>query len=171
MYLAEAQAGLLDLSLSFVVEAIVFVVMIAALARWAYPPIIRAAEARQRAVASELEAAEKAHQEAEERVKDAQGQLDKARANALDIIAGANKSADQLRSGLTERASEEAKRISERARQDIEAERQKAVDSVRQQVAALVVEATERVVGETLDPQKHRKLIEQAIDEVGAGRG
>lgn len=171
MFLAETQAGLLDLSLSFVVEALVFVIMIAALARWAYPSIIRAAEARQRAVAAELEAAEKARQEAEGRIKEAQAQLDQARASAQEIVNGAGRSAEQLRAELTERANEEARRISERAQQDIEAERQKALDSVRQEVAALVVEATERVVGETLDQPKHRKLIEQAIDEVAAGRG
>lgn len=171
MYLAEAQAGLLDLSASFFVEVIVFVLMIAILARWVYPPVIRAAEARQRAVAAELEAAQKSHQEAEARIKEAQGQLDQARASAQEIIAGANKSAEQLRQELKQKAEEDAKRTIERARQEIDAERQKAVDSVRQEVATLVVEATERVVGETLDDAKHRKLIDRAIEEVAAGRG
>lgn len=171
MYLATAQAGLLDLSLSFVVEVIVFVIMIAILARWAYPPIIRAAEARQRAVAAELEAAQKAHAEAEEQLNAARVQVEQARTNALEIVAGASKSAEQLRAELTERASEEAKRVTERARLDIEAERQRAVDGVRQEVANLVVEATQRVVGETLDQPKHRQLIEQAIEEVASGRG
>lgn len=171
MFLAETQAGLLDLSLSFVVEVIVFVLMIAVLARYAYPWIIRAAEERQRAVAAELEAAEKARQDAEGRLKQAQAQLDEARGNAQEIIAGANRSAEQLRQELKQRAEEDAKRQIERARQEIDAERQKALDSVRQEVATLVVEATGRVVGETLDAQKHRKLIDRAIDEVGAGRG
>lgn len=169
MYLA--QAGLLDLSLSFVVEVIVFVLMIVILARWAYPPIIRAAEARQRAVAAELEAAEKAREEAEERLRDAQKQLDEARANAQQIIAGAGRSAEQLRQELKEKAEEEARRTVELARQEIDGERKKAIDSVRSEVATLVVEATERVVGETLDGPKHRQLIDKAIEEVARGRG
>lgn len=166
-YLAEA--GLLDLSLSFVVELIVFILMIAILARWAYPWIIAAAEERQRQVAAQLEAAEKQRGEAEERLKAAQRQLDEARGQATKIIEGANKSGEQLRAELRQKADEEAKRLTERARQEIEAERQKAIQSVRAEVADLVVVATEKVVGETLDDERHRKLIDQAIREVGAG--
>jgi len=41
---------------------------------------------------------------------------------------------------------------------------------VRSEVANLVVAATEKVIGETLDDAKHRKLIDKAIQEV-SGRG
>ena len=169
MYLAEA--GLLEINATFWIEFVAFVVMLLLLGRYVYPRIIAAAEERQRAVAAELEAAERSRQEAEERLKQAQAQLDEARGSAQEIIAGANRSAEQLRQELKQKAEEDAKRQIERARQEIDAERQKALDSVRQEVATLVVEATQRVVGETLDAQKHRKLIDRAIDEVGASRG
>jgi len=35
-------------------------------------------------------------------------------------------------------------------------------------VADLVVTATEKVIGETLDATKHRRLIERAIEEVAS---
>src|SRR5229473_887184 len=38
-------------------------------------------------------------------------------------------------------------------------------------VAGLVVAATEKVIGETLDLTKHKQLIEKAIDEVASGNG
>lgn len=164
VFLAEAQ--LLDLSLSFVAEVIAFIIMIAILARWVYPPVMRAAEARQKQVAAELAAAEQARQESEARLASAQKQLDEARANAQQIIDGANRSAELLRGELRQKAEEEAARTTERARQEIEAERVKAIGSVRQEVANLVVEATEKVVGESLDLDRHRKLIDKAIAEV-----
>lgn len=167
MYLAQ-EAGLLNINATFWIEFVAFVVMLLLLGRYVYPRIIEAAEERQRAVAAELAAAEKSRQDAEDRLKQAQAQLDEARGSAQEIIAGANKSAEQLRQELRQKAEEDAKRQIERARQEIAAERQKALDSVRQEVASLVVEATERVVGETLDAQKHRKLIDRAIEEVGA---
>ncbi len=167
MYLAE-EAGLLNINATFWIEFVAFVVMLLLLGRYVYPRIIEAAEERQRAVAAELAAAEKSRQDAEDRLKQAQAQLDEARGSAQEIIAGANKSAEQLRQELRQKAEEDAKRQIERVRQEIAAERQKALDSVRQEVAALVVEATERVVGETLDAQKHRQLIDRAIEEVGA---
>jgi F-type H+-transporting ATPase subunit b len=168
-YLATAEAGLLDLSLSFVVEVIAFVAMILILGRWVYPRVMAAAEGRQRQIGEQLAAAERARQEAEARLKDAEAKLQDARRQAAEILEGAGRSGDQLRAEFRTRAEEEARRIIESARRDIEAERQKAIDSVRGEVADLVVAATEKVVGETLDDQRHRALIERAIAQVGEG--
>lgn len=167
MYLAES-AQLLSVNATFWIELVAFIVMMAVLARWVYPRVIEIAEERRRAITAELEAAEKARQDAQHELEEARRRLDEARSQAQEVIAGANKSAEQLRAEQRQRAEEEANRLIERARADIEAERQKALDSVRGEVASLVVEATERVVGETLDATKHRKLIEQAIEQVGA---
>jgi F-type H+-transporting ATPase subunit b len=164
---AEPSAGLLDLSLSFVVEVIAFIAMILILGRWVYPRVMAAAEGRQRQISEELAAAERTRQEAEQRLKDAEARLQEARAQAAEIVEGAGRSGDQLRADLRARAEEEARRIKESALRDIEAERRKAIDSVRGEVADLVVAATEKVVGQTLDEQRHRTLIEQAIAQVG----
>jgi F-type H+-transporting ATPase subunit b len=165
LYLVDA--GLLDLSLSFVVEVIAFLAMILILGRWVYPLVMAAAEGRQRQISEQLEAAERSRQDAEQRLKDAEARLQEARGQAAEIIEGGRRSGDQLRGDLRGRAEEEARRIVENAQRDIEAERQKAVDSVRGEVANLVVAATEKVVGQTLDEQRHRLLIEQAIAQVG----
>jgi F-type H+-transporting ATPase subunit b len=164
-------AGILDLSLSFVAEVIAFVLMILILGRWVYPRVIAAAEARQRQVAERLLAAERSREEAEERLKQAEERLREARGQAAEIIDGARRSGEQLRAELRARAEEETRRLTDNARRDIEAERQKAIDSVRAEVADLVVAATEKVVGKTLDDQLHRQLIEEAIAEVGAAGG
>jgi F-type H+-transporting ATPase subunit b len=169
-----AQAGLLDLSLSFLVEVIAFLVMIGILARWVYPRVLAAAEARQRQIAEQLAAAERERQAAEGRRKEAEAALQEARAQAAEIIEGGNRLAEQMRADGRARAEEDAKRIIESARREIEAERQKALDSVRVEVADLVVAATEKVVGASLDMSRQRQLIERAIAEVtsnGRGRG
>ena len=166
MYLAQESAGLLDLSLSFVVEVVAFLVMILILGRWVYPRVMAAAEGRQRQISEQLEAAERQRQEAEARLKEAEGQLQEARSRGAEILEGATRTGDQIRAELRQRAEEDARRVLDSARRDIEAERQKAIDSVRGEVADLVVTATEKVVGETLDDQRHRSLIERAIAQV-----
>lgn len=168
MYLA---AGLLDLSLSLIAEIIAFVLMILILARWVYPRVMAAAEARQRAVAEQLLAAERSREEAEQRLKDAEAQFRDARGQASQIIEGANRSAQQLSAEARTRADEEARRIADSARRDIVAERDRALDSVRTEVADLVVAATQKVIGESLDGDRHRRLIDEAIAEVGGADG
>jgi F-type H+-transporting ATPase subunit b len=167
MYLAQS-AGLLELNGTLLIQVVAFLAMLYVLAKWAYPFIVRAAEARQRQIAEQLEAAERTRAQSEERMKEAQAQLDQARAQAAEIIAGASRSGEQLREDLHRKAEEEAKRITESAYKDIEAERRKAIESVRSEVAELVVVATERVIGESVDLTRHHELINQAVQEVGA---
>lgn len=170
MFLA-GQAGVIDINGTVIVELITFLVMLAILARWVFPVVVNLAEARQRAVAEQLRDAEKARADAEAQLKEAQAKLDDARKTAQEVIDAANRSGQQARQDLRQKAEEEARRVAESARKAIEAERAKAIQSVRSEVASLVVDATEKVIGETLDERKHRQLIEKAIEEVASGDG
>ena len=170
MYLAGV-AGVIDINGTVIVELITFLLMLAILARWVYPEIVRLAEARQRAVAEQLAEAEKARAEAEKHLTEARAKLDDARKTAQGVVDAAGKSAEQLRADIKGKAEEEAKRIADAAVKQIEAERERAVQSVRGEVANLVVSATEKVIGETLDGPRHKQLIEKAIAEVASGDG
>ncbi len=164
-------AGVIDINGTVIVELITFLVMMAVLARWVYPEIVRLAEARQRTIAEQLTEAEKARAGAEARLKEAEAKLTEARKTAQSVIEAATKSGEQVRQELKQTAEEEAKRLAETARKEIEAERERAIQSVRNEVASLVIAATEKVIGETLDEGKHKQLIERAIAEVASGDG
>jgi F-type H+-transporting ATPase subunit b len=170
MFLAGV-AGVIEINGTVIVELITFVIMLAILARYVYPEIVKLAEARQQAIAEQLKEAEQARAEAEKRLKEAEDKLNDARKTAQSVIEAATKSGEQLRQELRQKAEEESKRAIEAARKEIEAEREQAVRSVRSEVAGLVVAATEKVIGETLDDEKHRQLIDKAIAEVASGNG
>lgn len=164
-------AGVIQIDGTVIVELITFLVMLAILARYVYPEIVRLAEARQRVVAEQLKEAEQSRADAEERLKEAEAKLADARKTAQNVIDAANKSGEQLRQELRQKADEESRRTVEAARKEIEAERDEAVRSVRREVSELVVAATEKVIGETLDDDRQRKLIDKAIAEVAGGDG
>ncbi|HUY73995.1 MAG TPA: F0F1 ATP synthase subunit B [Candidatus Dormibacteraeota bacterium] len=164
-------AGVIQIDGTVIVELITFLVMLAILARYVYPEIVRLAEARQRVVAEQLKEAEQTRADAEDRLKEAEAKLADARKTAQSVIDAASKSGEQLRHELRQKAEEESRRTVEAARKEIEAERDEAVRSVRREVSELVIAATEKVIGETLDDDKQRKLIDRAIEEVSSGRG
>lgn len=164
-----ARAGLLDLDLALVAEILAFLIMLGALARWAYPWVIAQAEARQKHIEEQLASAERAREKAEAHLKEVESRLEDARRQAQEVIDAAGRSAEQLRQELRKRGEEEAQGLRERADHAIAAARQQALDSVRGEVADMVVRATERVIGESLDGQRHRKLIDRAIEEVTVG--
>src|SRR6202165_3615601 len=171
MHFLAGVAGVIEINGTVIVELITFIVMLAVLARYVYPEIVKLAEARQQAIAEQLKEAEQARIKAEQNLKDAQAKLDDARKTAQSVIDAATKSGEQLRQDLKQKAEEESKRTVEAARKEIEAERERAVQSGRSEVASLVVAATEKVIGETLDDAKHKQLIERAIAEVASGNG
>jgi F-type H+-transporting ATPase subunit b len=171
MLVLAAEAGVITINGTVIVELITFLVMMVVLARWVYPEIVKLAEARQRMIAEQLSEAEKSRADAEARLKEAEAKLNEARKTAQSVIEAATKSGEQLRQELKQKAEEEAKRLTTAARKEIEAERERAIQSVRNEVAGLVVAATEKVIGETLDERKHKELIERAIAEVASGDG
>ena len=166
-----ADAGVITINGTVIVELITFLLMLAILARYVYPEIVKLAEARQKTIAEQLTVAEQARAEAEQRLQEAEAKLNDARKTAQSVIDAATKSGEQLRQELKQKAEEESKRTVEAAKKEIEAERERAVQSVRSEVANLVVAATEKVIGETLDDAKHRQLIDRAIAEVAGGNG
>jgi F-type H+-transporting ATPase subunit b len=170
MFLAGV-AGVIEINGTVVVELVTFLIMLAILARYVYPEVVKVAEARQRAIAEQLKEAEQARAAAEARLNEAEAKLTDARKTAQGVIDAATKSGEQLRQELKQKSEDESKRTVEAARKEIEAERERAIQSVRSEVANLVVAATEKVIGETLDDDKHRQLIDRAIREVASGNG
>jgi len=174
-------AGVLTINGTFIVETVAFILMLLFLSyvplpflgitKPVFPWIIDIAEARQREITARLQEAEEARQAAESRLKDADAQLVEARKTADTIIQGANRSGEQLRTDLRQKAEAEHDRIVESAQRDIAAERDRALAAARNEVAGMVVSATQKVIGETLDERKHRDLIERAIQEVAGGDG
>ncbi len=169
--LVLASAGVVTIDGTVVVELIAFLLMLAVLARYVYPEIVKVAEARQQAITQQLADAERARKDAEAKLQEAEAKLNDARKSAQSVLEAATKSAEQLRQELKQKADEEARRSVENARKQIEAERDQAIRTVRTEVASLVVMATEKVIGETLDGPRHQKLIERAIEEVASGDG
>jgi len=169
LFLQAGEAPSLSLNATFFIELAAFVVMMAVLWRFAYPVIDAAAQRRQKTIAEALENAEKARKEAQEQLEQAAAKLEDARKQAQEVIAGASRAAEQVREELKEKGEAEAKRLVEAARRDIEAARRAALESVRSEVGDMVIEATQKVVGEALDVRAHKKLIDEAIREVAAG--
>src|SRR5437764_1021255 len=157
----DGSASIIAINGTWILEVFAFLVMLGILYKWVYPPIAAAAERRQKNIADQLAEAEKRNHEAEERLKQAEARLNDARAQAHEVIAGAARSGDQLREELKARGEEEARRQVEKAVKEIEAARQQAVQSVRAEVAELVITVTEKVVGQAIDARGHRRLLEK----------
>lgn len=134
--------------------------------RWAFPAINRTLEARQQAIAGQLEEADKAKAEAETLLEDYRRQLADAREEANRIIEEARRTAEAMRQEISERAEREAEEIVDRARQEVRAERQRAVQELRTRMAELSVDLAEKVVQRSLDRELQEDLVDRYLREL-----
>ncbi len=166
-----ADASLLEINVTFVVEVIAFVAMLLVLRRWVYPRIMAAAEARQNQIARALEEAERSRQDAARARDDVTRELEDARAQARDIVDRAHRAAVVETEELARKGRRDAEAQLQRARAEIAAERDRAVQEIRAQVGTLVVSAAGRVLGQAIDRSAHSRLIEESLAQVEAGNG
>ena len=135
--------------------------------KWGIPVLNTALEARQQAINSQLEAAEAAKVEAESLLADYERQVANAKAEAAQSGEDARGAADEVKTGIVERAEAEAEQIKERAQDELLAERERFAGARRRQVADLSLAVAERVVGLSLDDESQRELVDRYIDELG----
>ena len=78
-----------------------------------------------------------------------------------------------LRQELEDRARQDAEQILTRARQEVQAERDRAIQQLHQEFADLTIIAAERVIGQSLDRAAHQRLIDEVLvgDELANGGG
>jgi F-type H+-transporting ATPase subunit b len=163
--MTRLDAGLLTINGTLIAQLLIFLVMLGVLYRFAWGPLLGILNERRSRIAQGVEATQRALQELEAAEKERQAKLEEARREAQAMLDRITKQAEDLRKELEAKAREQAEALIVRARADIEQERQKAVQDLRLQVADLAVMAASRIIGESLDPTKHRELIERAIEE------
>jgi F-type H+-transporting ATPase subunit b len=166
-----ADASLLEINVTFVVEVIAFVAMLLILQRWVYPRVIAAAEARQNQIAQALEEAERNRREAAAALEEVAKEIADARAQARDILDRAHKAAVLETEEIVRKARQDSEALIQRARAEIAAERDQAIQEIRAQVGTLVVEAAGKVLGQAIDLSAHSRLIEESLAQVDAGNG
>ena len=161
-----ADSGLLDLNGTLVAELLAFLIMLYVLARYAYPPIIRAAEKRQSQIEEGLRAAEEAEKRLRAVQADVETTLGEARSQAREVIARAHQEAVAEAEEVRNRGRRDAEMQVARARDEIATERDRALQEVRAQLSELVVDAAGRVLGEAIDARAHQRLIDESLREV-----
>ena len=167
---AEEEGGgsfLVSPSLGLMIWTLIaFGVTFLILRRYAFPPIQEALDKRARAIGESIEAAQKTKQEADQLLEEYRARLREAREQADDIVARSRRAAENIQDEAKADAKKYRDELMESTRKDIEAETRRALDEIRKEVANLTVMATEKVTRMSLDDDEHRRLIQEALDEV-----
>ena len=150
---------------SLIVFLVNFLLLLGVLYLFAYKPILRVMDRRSNQIRESLEAADRAREEAASSQVDVRAQMQEAHAEGQRLIEQARQLADRYREEERERVRQESEAALARAREDIQRERDAAIQEVQSHFADLAVTAAERVIERSLDRDAHQELIDGVLQE------
>ena len=156
----------MNMNATLIGQLIAFAVFVWFCMRYVWPPLMDAIEDRQKTIADGLAASERAEKDLELAQQKATGQLRDAKQQAAEIIEQAKKRANQLVDEETQRSHAEREKIINQGYAEIEAERNRAKEDLRKQVAALAVVGAERILQREIDVAAQDDIVEKLVAEL-----
>lgn len=150
-----------------IVGTIAFTLLFLTLRKFVVPMFEKAYTDRTNAIQGGMERAEKAQLEAQRALVQYNEQLSKAREEAQTLREEARVQGAAIIEDLRAKAQDEAARITATAHASIEAERQQAIASLRNEVGTLAVELASKIVGEALDDQaRQSRVVDRFLEDL-----
>ncbi len=150
--------------------AAVFVVLFLLLWKFAWGPLTAGLEKRERGIADQISQAEAANRQAQALLAQYEQKLAEAKQEVRGILDAARAQAEQMGREIVEQAKSDAAAEQQRMLRQIEAATASALKEIADRAATLSVELAGKIVGASLDPRAHAKLIEKAVADFTQSR-
>jgi F-type H+-transporting ATPase subunit b len=142
---------------------VIFVALLLILKRCAWPAILGAVEAREKALEQQLAEAERSRAEAAQLLAEHKKLMGDAKAQAHAIVTEARQLAEKERAVAMEKTKQEQDELLQRARREIAEERDRAVVELRREAVDLSLAAASKLVGERLSSDTDRKIVTEYL--------
>lgn len=152
----------------FIAQLINFLIILFVLWKWAYKPLLRIMDERQKKIERGLQDAADAQRKLAGVDAERLDVLKQAREDGAVAIRDAHASAEKKREELLAKAREEISHLVRDARSQIAQERAQAQEELKKEIAALVVSTAELVLKEKIDASHDATLMEKAVKKAKA---
>ena len=146
--------------------AIVFFLLLVIMSKFAFGPIVKALDQREKNEAAKMEAAERANADAKELLELYRQKIADSEEEIRQMIAEAKDSADAQASSIVEGARIAASQERARALKDIQAASDVALQEIAAKSAELATNLAGKIIQEQIDPDRHARLIQNALDDL-----
>lgn len=156
----------MNLNATFFAQMVVFFILWWVVAKFIWPPLVKALDERAKKIADGLAAAEKGKAELELANKRVDVALAEARTEGAQRVADAEKRAQMVADEIKQNAQTEAARIIAQAKADADQQVTRAREQLRDQVAVLAVKGAEQILKREVNAQVHADLLNQLKAEL-----
>ena len=157
----------MSINATLIGQMITFTLLVWFTMQYIWPPLIEALEERKKKITEGLAAAEKGQEDVKLAEKKAIKYLKEAKAESANIIALAQKRANEVVEESKETAKLEGERLIEAAKAQIVQEIQQAKETLRKEVSSLALKAAEQILQEEVDKAKHKDIISKVSAQLG----
>ncbi|MBI2474038.1 F0F1 ATP synthase subunit B [Candidatus Uhrbacteria bacterium] len=168
-HVTESSGGIGTLGINlkiFIAQLINFSIVLLVLWKWAYTPVVRLLEERQEKITKGVKQAEEIEKRILALEKEQEEILNKAKSEAAAVLDNARSEAQQRKDSLLDKTKEEIKEVIAQGKLQLQREKEQMIRESREEIASIAVEATRKILSETIDEKKSQKLAEQVIDSM-----
>ncbi|MEP7218986.1 MAG: F0F1 ATP synthase subunit B [Bacteroidota bacterium] len=142
-----------------------FIILLVLLRAVAWKPILKALEMREGTINDALNRAEVAKSEAERILTANKEVMQKAEEESQRVLRESREHAERMQTEASAKAQAESRRMIEQAQQEIERGKQQALTELRTEVANLAVGAAEKILNESLDGDRQKRLVDTYLTQ------
>lgn len=155
---------MLDINIwNFIWSAVNIIILFILLRIFLFKPINKIMNERTRTIQDNMDEAEKSRREAEDLKQKYADSISSAREEAQQIVMKAHDDAESEKAAILKKSQEEADEIISNAGKAIENERKRIIQQAQTQIADLAIEAASRIIGENVDDDKNRRLVDEFL--------
>jgi len=156
-----------SINITLIGQMITFALLVWFTMKYIWPPLIAALEERKKRIADGLAAADKGQENMRLAEKKAKGVIKEAKEQSSEIVNLAQKRAGEIVEESKDTAKKEGERLIIAANARIEQEKQHARESLRKEVAALAINAAEKILAAEIDEAKHHDIVSHISNQLG----
>lgn len=132
-----------------------------------FKPVKNMIDSRQKEIDDMYSDAENAKASANEMKSEYEEKIASANAEGEEILRRAVRRAELREEEILKEADEKAARVMERAEEQIELEKKRAINDVKDEVSSIALGIAEAVIERDIDKNDHDSLIDEFIDKLG----
>ena len=157
--------GLIEINWSIIMIWITVIVLFLVLKKFFFEKVKNFMETRSNSIQDAFDSAEAVNRRADEKMQNYTKRIANVEAEGRDIIRDAKIKADAQAREIIEDANKQATEIMNKAERNIEREKQKAMEEMRKEVAALAMLAAERIVEREIQNIGQDEIVDEVINK------
>ena len=149
-------------------SAIIFLLLVAILGKFAWPTITAALDERERKIAENIAAAEARNEESKRLFAEHEAKLAAAAGEVRALLDEARRDAEHTKKSIEAEGQKAAKEEMDRALREIKRARDAAVKDLAVSSANTAIDLAKKVIREGLTPEKNNQIIREAVAKLAA---